>query len=90
MTQKQLDLVNFQLNLNDITHIDCHLSEHKVVCFLSARFSIVLKRTRGVGYILLKSGKKCLKIPADIFDAMCNAQTSVNFLMAYLEQYTTA
>ncbi len=55
------------------------------MCEVTDRYSIVVKRHRSSIYILIKSGKKRIKVPTDVFDAMCNAQMTVSYLKSFLE-----
>lgn len=83
MAQKQLDVLNYRLNYEDFRKVTS--SECEVVCELTDRYSIVVKRHKSSTYILLKSGKKCIKLPIHIFNAICNAQISVAYLKSLLE-----
>ena len=79
MAQKQLDLVNFSLSDDEFKRVD--ISENQIVCEINDRFSIIAKRSLSKRvYILIRSGKKCLKLPPHVFDAVCNAQYSVNYM----------
>ncbi len=83
MTQKQLDVLNFRLKYDEFRNISS--SECEVMCELTDRYSIVVKRHKSSTYILIRSGKKQLKLPIHIFDAICDAQISVAYLKCMLE-----
>ena len=62
------------------------ISENEVVCELNDRFSIiVIRKHRKPSHVLLKSGKRRLKLPMEIFDAICNSKISVLFLKQFLD-----
>lgn len=82
MTQKQLDLAS----LEDFTAVQWE--SNQVTCQLHERFSLIVKRYNNEIYILLRSGSKVIKLPCDIFDAICNSQLSVAFLARRLEEFT--
>jgi hypothetical protein len=81
MTQKQLDAAS----LEDFT--DIQWERNQVTCQLQDRFSLVVKRYQREVYILLRSGTKVIKLPCDIFDAICNSHLSVSYLTKHLEQH---
>ena len=82
MTQRQLDIVNFRFDAEQFQNVQSSQSE--VICELSERYSVIVKRHKSAVYILIKSGKKCLKLPTHIFDALCNAQITVSYLKTLL------
>ena len=45
-----------------------------------------MKRVQQDMYILLKSGKKCLKMPFHIYARLCTAQLSVGYVKVMLEE----
>ena len=73
MTQKQLDVAS----LEQFTAVQWE--RNQVTCQLHERFSLVVKRYNHEIYILLRSGTKVIKLPCDIFDAICNSQLSVAY-----------
>ena len=80
MTQKQLDVAS----LEDFSAVQWE--SNQVTCQLQERFSLIVKRYNHEIYILLRSGSKVIKLPCDIFDAICNSQLSVAFLARRLEE----
>ena len=44
--------------------------QNQVICQLNERFSLVVKRYNQDAYLLLQSGRKCLKLPFDVVDAI--------------------
>jgi len=89
MTQKQLTLANFRLTYDEFKRLD--LFENRIVCDINDRFSIIIKRSHSKRvYVLIRSGKKCLKLPMSMFNAVCNAQWSVNYIKGLLhEQFSS-
>ena len=81
MTQKQLDLLQF--NSEEWRNIT--LSENEVIFEFDDRFSLIVRRHRHSTQLLLKSGRRRLKLPSEIFDSICNTQISVRFLKQFLE-----
>ena len=82
MTQKQLDVASLEV----FTAVQSE--SNQVTCQLHERFSLIVKRYNHEIYILLRSGSKVIKLPCDIFDAICNSQLSVAFLARRLEEFT--
>lgn len=83
MTQRQLDLANARLSSEDFG--DPKYLHNRIVYKLNERFSIIVKRHQSSVYVLIKSGRKHLKLPMDIFNVMCDAQISVSYLKHFLE-----
>lgn len=82
MTQKQLDMANQSLE-----EFSAVLQEHnQVTCQLPGRFSLIVKRNKQLIYVLLRSGNKLIKLPFDIFDAICNSQYTITYLKHLLEE----
>ena len=84
MAQKQLDLLGYQLNNDELLNVE--FREKEVVCELNERFSIIVKRFRHSVQIFLRSGRRRVKLPMNILEAICNAQLSVTYLKHYLEE----
>ena len=59
---------------------------NQVIYKIDERFSLIVKRGNGSVYLLVKSGTKCMKLPFDVYDAMCHAQVSVNYIKQNLEK----
>jgi len=85
MTQRQLDVSHFRVNYDEFQRVE--FSNNQVTCELNDRFSIVVKRQRHSVEIFLKSGNRRLKLPFNIFDALCNSQVTVTFLKQILEEW---
>ena len=83
MTQRQLDLLNFHFDVGDLTK-----SQNQVIYHLNERFSIIVKSHNKSVYILIRSGRKYIKLPVDIFEAICDAKLSINYLRHFLEGIT--
>lgn len=86
MTQRQLDIAG--LNHDEFQHVDFLNGE--VICELNDRFAIIVKRQRHSVQLFLKSGRRRLKLPFDIFEALCHSQISVTYLKHYLEEWKTS
>ena len=84
MTQRQLDIVPSPQRIEDFSALK--YEKNRVICELTERFSLVVKRDKQCVYVLLRSGSRGIKIPFDIFDAICNAQLSINYLKRWLEE----
>ena len=81
MTQKQVDLASTR-EFNSVLW-----EENQITCHLQDRFALVVKRYNHEVYVLLRSGSKVIKLPCDIFNAICNSQLTVGYLARYLEEY---
>lgn len=80
MAQKQVEERYCERDIEDFDTVQWE--HNQVICQLDDRFSLVVKRYNQSVYILLQSGTKCIKLPADIFEKMCNAE----FTIAYIKQ----
>ena len=78
MAQKQLDVAR----LEEITSVQWE--DNQVICQLREPFSLVVKRYKQEVYILLRSGSKVIKLPPDIFYAICQSQVSIAYLTRHL------
>lgn len=83
MTQKQVDESSCVRVSEDFDTVQWE--RNQVICHLDERFALVVKRYNNEVYILLRSGTKCFKLPAAIFEKMCNAQLTVTYLKQCLE-----
>ena len=79
-------MYHYVASLEDFTAVQWE--SNQVTCQLHKRFSPIVKRYNHEIYILLRSGSKVIKLPCDIFDAICNSQLSVAFLARRLEEFT--
>ena len=71
-TQAKLDF-----SMDSFGNMNC---EHNQVSFqLHERFSLIVKRYNNEVYVLLRSGKKDIKVPCTIFNAICNLQVSISY-----------
>jgi hypothetical protein len=83
MTQKQLDIANFRLKYDDFETVE--RKANRVVCRISENFTIVvLQKHSGEVNIVIRNGKKCLKLSEAMFGAICNAQLSVDYIKGLL------
>ena len=82
MAQQQLNVIS----LEEFSSIQWQPNE--VTCQLQERFSLVVKRYQHEVYIQLRSGRKIIKLPLNIFDAICDAQLSIGYIARYLEEST--
>jgi hypothetical protein len=87
MTQRQVEESKY-CAVEDFDTI--HLEQNQVTYQLDERFSLVVKRSIQDIYILLRSGTKCIKVPYDVFNLICNAQVSVAYLKQCLEDQHVA
>jgi hypothetical protein len=77
MTQRHVELSNSEDTcVNKASQIVLEIDEH---------FSIIVKQYRHEVYVLIRSGTKCLKLPMDIYEAICNSLISVAYSKAILE-----
>ena len=81
MTQRQLDVLNSE-EFADIVFL-----KSEVICALNKQFSLIVKQHNSSIYVLLRSGRKCLKLPLDIFNLVCDSQLSVSFIRNWLESH---
>ena len=82
MTQKQVgEYFRMMEDFRSVTW-----DEHRVTCHFDDRFSLEVKLGKSSIYVLLRSGSKFIKLPFDIFDAICNSQVSIAFLKQSLEK----
>ena len=75
MTQKQVD--NSSYSLEEFSAVQCE--RNQVTCQLNQRFSLIIKRCKQSIYVLVPSGNKVIKLPCDVFDAICNAQSTITY-----------
>ena len=61
------------------------IGKTRIVLDIDEKNSIIVKQFRNEVYVLIRSGTKCLKVPLDIFEAICNSQISVAYKKAILE-----
>ena len=57
----------------------------QIVLDIDQNFSIIVKRYRRELYVLIRSGNKRLKVPLDVFEAICDSKISVAYSKAVLE-----
>ena len=82
MTQKQVEeYFRMMEEFRSVTW-----GEHRVTCHFDDRFSLEVKLGKSSTNVLLRSGSKFIKLPFDIFDAICNSQVSIAFLKQSLEK----
>ena len=74
-----------QAQVEHCTTNGLQLDQNQVTFVLDERFSITVKRQHQDVYVLLKSGKKSLKIPFHVYGRLCTAQLSVGHVKAMLE-----
>jgi len=84
MTQRQLDLSQYWLIDNEYQRVA--VSAKEVTCELNDRFAIVVKRQKHSVQLYLKSGKRRLKLPFDVFETLCQSQLSVTYLRHFMEE----
>lgn len=84
MAQKLLDLMQYKLKYEEFKNIA--FTENAVVCELSERFSIIIQRRSRSVQLFLRSGKRRLRIPFEIFEGICSSQISVTFLKHCIEE----
>ena len=75
-----------QAQVEQVMTNELHWNQNQVTFVLDDRFSIIVKRIQQDVYILLKSGKKCLKMPFHVYGRICTAQLSVGYVKAMLEE----
>jgi hypothetical protein len=57
------------------------------MCVINDQFSIVVtRRLSDEVNIVIRNGKKCLKLSEAMFDAICNAQLSVDYIKGLLRE----
>lgn len=82
MTQRHVEMSSLKTtSLKEDTN-------HQIVLDIDENFSIIVKQYRREVYVLIRSGSKYLKLPLNIFEAMCNSQISVAYSKAILEGIT--
>lgn len=84
MTQRQLDLVDWRLTNENFENIV--FLENEVICEINDRFSLIIRRKRHTSHVLLKGGKRRMKLPLNIFECICNAHISVVFLKQFYDK----
>ncbi len=85
MTQRQLDISQYRLTYDEFLRVD--FSNKQVTCALNDRFSIVVKRQRHSVQLFIKSGRRRLKIPFNIFEDLCHSHLSVTYLKHFMEEH---
>lgn len=58
---------------------------NKVNCVIDKRFSLIVTRSYREVYVILQSGQKRIKLPLDVFNAICDSNVTVNYLYHFLE-----
>ena len=60
----------------------------RIVLDIDKNFSVIVKRYRHEVYVLIRSGSKYLKLPMDMFEAICNFQVSVAYCKGLFDRST--
>ena len=82
MTEKQVK--GYFCNMDEFSRVSW--DEHRVSCHFDDRFSLEVKLGKSSTYVLLRSGSKFIKLPFDVFNAICDSQVSIAFLKQSLEK----
>ena len=85
MAQAQIDAVDFNFTAEPFQKIHCQLKYDKIRCTLNESVSLIITQQGRKPAIILKSGKKQVKLDKDIFDVLCESKVSVDFLSGYLK-----
>ena len=81
MTQKQLDV----FSLEEFSSV--LWEPNQVTCQLQKPFSLAVKRYQNKVYVLLRSGRKFIRLSPDVFDTICHAHLSIAYLVSHVEEY---
>ena len=82
MTQKQVE--GYFHKMDEFRSVTW--DEHRVSCHFDDCFSLEVKLDKSSAYVLLRSGSKFIKLPFEVFNAICNSQVSIAFLKESLEK----
>lgn len=69
--------------------VHCQLKYDKIVCILNESVSLTITQQGNKDVIILKSGKKQIKLSKDIFDALCDSKVSVDYFTGCLQAVYT-
>ena len=85
MTQAQIEAAKFNIDSEDFNKIVCELKSGKITCGIDSKVAVIIKCNRAKQpYILIRNGKKCVKLYSETFQLLCDSKISTLFLMNYL------